>query len=298
MATAAYHRWVAKGRPWRLATPIQNIRDWAGRNGVRVLGTIGNTAHLTSSTPQDHTPFSASAWPIPLKGYVVCAIDLGDKAGLSGRILAAARAGAYPWLKYANLNGWHYEHDDGFREGYRSADDHIHLSIRSDWIDRTITFDPQGDIVANEKTLTEISNAVWNKDGVIKAPSTWGNKENTHLAGATYLADIRDQLVRHRAESKAQHEALLGVLAKVLDAAGAKVTQAQLTKAAEEGARSALADVEFGWNTPDEETLAAAAGEQEEPKARRAPEWTDPEPAAEETATDTEGGEQEKTPTP
>lgn len=133
MSTAAYKRWVERGRPWRKARPIADIEAWADRNGVPVLGTIGNNAHLTSNRPQDHTPFSTTEWPDPISGDWVTAIDLEDVADLEDALLAGARAGTMPWLKYMNVHGRHYRCDDGFKESAPSADkEHIHLSIRSD----------------------------------------------------------------------------------------------------------------------------------------------------------------------
>jgi hypothetical protein len=119
---------------------------------VPILGTIGNDAHLKADRPEDHTPFSFTAWPDPLPGYVITAIDLGDVESLSGDILAAARAGLTPWLKYANLGGRHYSTHDRFRSSYDSDDEHVHLSIRTDylnsrvpltWLDRTPGLPPK-----------------------------------------------------------------------------------------------------------------------------------------------------------
>lgn len=136
MSTEAYKRWVERGRPYKKARPIADVEKWARANGVGVLGVIGDNAHLTSNRPQDHTPFSYTAWPkrLPLhdREYWVCAIDLEPEAGLANAILAGARAGQMPWLKYANLNGRHYEHEDGFKESTDSSDEHIHLSARTD----------------------------------------------------------------------------------------------------------------------------------------------------------------------
>lgn len=141
MTTNAYRRWVAAGRPWRKCRPVADIEAWAKRHKVPVLGTIGNNAHLKSNRPQDHTPFSSTAWPRSLPGYVVTAIDLGDVDGLAEQILAAARAGDLPWLKYANLGGRHYRCQDGFKDSTRSSDDHIHLSVRTDYLNAALDDD-------------------------------------------------------------------------------------------------------------------------------------------------------------
>lgn len=141
MSTEAYKKWVEKGRPWSKAKPIAHIEKWARANGVKVLGTIGNNAHLTSNRPQDHTPFSSTAWPDPLPGYIVTAIDLAPAAGLGEAVLAAARAGKLPWLKYMNYDGKHYEHGDGFKKGTSSKDEHLHLSQRTDYLNAELAAD-------------------------------------------------------------------------------------------------------------------------------------------------------------
>jgi hypothetical protein len=136
MATAAFHRWVTAGRPWRLGRPIDQIRTLARSAGVPWLGDLGNEAHLTAGIPEDHTPFSVTAWPVPLVGYVVCAIDLGD-GPWSDRILADARVDRLPWLKYMNFRGHHYNIKRGWQQE-SSSDAHLHLSIRSDAISADI----------------------------------------------------------------------------------------------------------------------------------------------------------------
>jgi hypothetical protein len=154
MATQDYYTWVAAGRPWTKAHPIMELEVWAHSNGVDVLGTLGNEDHLTEEPdPQDHTPFSHTAWPVPLPGYVVTAIDLANVRGLGQAIEDKARAGAYPWLKYMNHSGRHLDSRDLDGDGktwesYPSSDLHVHLSIRSDWIARSIgILNPWGDDV-------------------------------------------------------------------------------------------------------------------------------------------------------
>lgn len=142
MSTQAYKDWVARGRPWKKARPVADVEKWARANGVPVLGTIGNNAHLTSNRPQDHTPFSTTEWPDPISGDWVCAIDLEDVAGLEDALLAGARAGNMPWLKYMNVHGRNYHCRDGFKDSTPSADkEHIHLSIRSDHLETALADD-------------------------------------------------------------------------------------------------------------------------------------------------------------
>lgn len=148
MATSAYRTWVARGRPYRLATPIAEIKALARTAGVAWLGDLGSDdkRHLQADTPEDHTPFSATAWPAPLPGYVVTAIDLADGPH-SDRLLAAARSGRAPWVKYLNFRRRNYSVKRDW-EPIPSSDAHLHMSIRSDWCDRSIgTFNPFVDLV-------------------------------------------------------------------------------------------------------------------------------------------------------
>lgn len=145
MATQAYWDWVSAGRPWQLAKPVSELAVWAAGNDVDILGTIGDEGHLQAGFPEDHTPFSFTAWPVPLPGYYVCAIDLADVRGLGVAILAGARSGSYPWLKYMNFAGRNYSFADGFQAGSPNSDHHIHLSVFSDDLDTSIgLFDPWG----------------------------------------------------------------------------------------------------------------------------------------------------------
>lgn len=146
MATEAYWEWDRAGRPYRLATPIEELKKTFRAHQVAFLGDIGDEErHLKVDHPRDHTPFPENPWPVPLPpkpaGYVVCAVDHAD-GPWSDRILADARAGRLPWLKYFNFRGHHYDLRRGWAEE-PSTDWHLHISIRSDWIDRSIAgYDP------------------------------------------------------------------------------------------------------------------------------------------------------------
>lgn len=154
MASAAYNRWDRAGRPFELATPVQEILAWANQNDVPVLGTIGNDDHLEAVPPQDHTPFSATWWPVELDGWMVTAIDLAnvvrDGVTLGYAIEAQARAGLLPWLKYMNHAGRHLDVRDLDGDGqtwevYPSSDEHVHLSLNTLWQRRSIgAFNPFG----------------------------------------------------------------------------------------------------------------------------------------------------------
>jgi len=151
MATSAYYTWDNLGRPYKVAAPIRHMVAYAKANGIAILGTIGNEAHLTKSWPEDHTPYSYTAQPtkLPLSSgtdrYWVCACDLKNSKGLGGAILRDARAGRLPWLKYINVGYKHYVCSDGFKSGRDNPDEHIHLSSFSDELHTDISgYDPLG----------------------------------------------------------------------------------------------------------------------------------------------------------
>lgn len=134
MATDAYRIWVARGRPFRRPPWLTQIRALAQTHKVTFLGDLGSddVRHLQANNPQDHCPFSFTAWPVALPDYVVCAIDLANGPHAT-RILSDARAGRLPWLKYMNFAGKNYSRRrNGFWDPVSSSDNHMHLSGMSD----------------------------------------------------------------------------------------------------------------------------------------------------------------------
>lgn len=136
MTTQAYYDWVRKGKPYTVAKPIQELVALAQSARVAVLGTIGNNEHLLSDNPQDHTPYPLNPYPVKLPGYVVTACDLAY--GPHGdQLVADARAGKLPWVKYINHRNVHWDRRDGWKGTY-SSDVHLHVSLMSDHITNTI----------------------------------------------------------------------------------------------------------------------------------------------------------------
>lgn len=142
MATQAYWDWINNGRHWQLAKPIADMVTIARRHGIAILGTIGNDEHLEANFPEDHTPFSYTAEPVPANGWV-CACDLANEKGLGEAILRDARAGKLPWLKYINFGNMQYGYWDRFRNGEWNSDEHVHLSCFSDDVNYNLgSYDP------------------------------------------------------------------------------------------------------------------------------------------------------------
>lgn len=144
--TTAYDTWVAAGRPITPAQPIRELVDQlraAYPAGAGQFGWYADEAHYTADPPLDHTPYSVDGWPLADPHWYVCATDIMVTAvgGLDAaqaifdRLLASARDGSAPWLKYLIWQGKNYD----VRNGWASADadnhyDHIHVSTRTDYL--------------------------------------------------------------------------------------------------------------------------------------------------------------------
>lgn len=248
MVSAAYSRWDRTGRQWEPARPISELEAWAHRNGFTVLGTIGNDDHLYASPPEDHTPFSATAWPLPLTDYIVCAIDIADERGLGAAILAGARAGKYPWLKYINTGQKHYDCRDGFRTWKYNPDTHNHLSIRTDFINASIgDFDPLGDDM-NSNDRQKL-NAIINMSPVMTLDIETPGEDGTgakqdfpvpFVVELKQLAATVDQLKTGGVDIAALAEALAPLLPKPPTAAEVAAAYGDLQAAADRAAANVL----------------------------------------------------------
>lgn len=147
MASQGYYDWLAAGKPYTLARPALDM--------VNVLRAAGYTvyhypddAHLIAVPPQDHTPFSATGWPIPSARWVGHALDVmptpGAPAlpGLARQIISDTdrKVPGTGWIKYLNWTDEagvcrheNWQNLDRTRVTTSSTDKgHIHISARSD----------------------------------------------------------------------------------------------------------------------------------------------------------------------
>jgi len=105
------------------------------------FGWYANNTHYQAVPPQDHTPFSATGWPVASPKYWVFATDvmhrpdLGVDCGvLFPYWLAEAKAGRMPWLKYLIWQATIYDVRNNWQPQASSEHfDHIHLSARTDY---------------------------------------------------------------------------------------------------------------------------------------------------------------------
>lgn len=158
--------WRRDGSPWHLAQPLVDLTSVLRRYGY-VVGTLGDIHHLGDPTPEDHTPFSGSGWPLPNPYPWVHAVDvMPPPAGKGLPTLARLGAQLYKdrladvpgigWLKYMNWTpaGSGCVHDQWKPSHVRlpSGDvGHIHLSARTDWTHRHAEYDPVARLRGTQK---------------------------------------------------------------------------------------------------------------------------------------------------
>lgn len=153
MASAAYYQWVKDGRDYTLIRPARAVQATLRGYGLTVYD-YPNDAHLKASTPEDHTPFSATGWPGTNRKYNARALDvmprndttaaLRENAGIARQLIADRDAGVpgAMWIKYLNWTDekgvtrqerW-TDASNPLKRTTRSSTDrgHIHISGRSD----------------------------------------------------------------------------------------------------------------------------------------------------------------------
>lgn len=162
MTSKQHQLWINRGSPFRLARPLMSLRDHLRAAGYTVYD-IGNNAHLDHQPPEDHTPYSETGWPQKIAPYGVgCACDVMPPPKDSGlpslqvlgeRLHDDKTAGRADFIKYMNWGPVDDSHavQDRWQPGHerRSSTDigHIHLSVRTDFVDST-AFDSYNPLAA------------------------------------------------------------------------------------------------------------------------------------------------------
>lgn len=145
MAVQAYYTWDRLGRPLEPASPIRDFvekmreafPEAAERNQ---FSWYANDAHYQADFPQDHTPYSATGWPLSSPQWVVFATDIMHRPDLAVDCnelfpywLSEARAGHMAWLKYMIYKATIYDVRNNWRPQPSSGhENHVHLSARTD----------------------------------------------------------------------------------------------------------------------------------------------------------------------
>lgn len=152
--------WVRAGRPYKEALPVSQFQDTVAAHGLTVY-TYPNKAHLTTVRPEDHTPFSATGWPVPAPRWYGNAADVMPRGGswetggpelvrLARQIISDKDAGVpgTEWIKYMN---WTDEHGNCWQTSWKNGkvtvsstdEGHLHLSGRSDMVTAVLpVYDP------------------------------------------------------------------------------------------------------------------------------------------------------------
>lgn len=144
MTAAQYQAWQRGGGHWQPAAPVADLAATLRGHGYTVY-ILGDASHMNASTPEDHTPFSATGWPFPAPAGWVWALDVMpggsiDLGRLGAQLVAdknAAVPGAAP-IKYMNWTppGASCRHDSwepGHVTAASSDTGHIHVSVRTDY---------------------------------------------------------------------------------------------------------------------------------------------------------------------
>lgn len=164
MTVTTYQGWLADGSPWHASNPAHYLSAACTAHGV-TYGILGNLAHLTATTPQDHCPYSHTPWPLPQPYPAVMAIDLmTTDPKVARRIIEAKRSGRLPCLKYINWtdeagNTWHTSWEPTESTTSSSDTGHIHCSMRTDHVvcNHAQGFDP----FIEEDFMATISQDSW-----------------------------------------------------------------------------------------------------------------------------------------
>lgn len=162
MVSQGYRDWLAAGQPYTLIRPAAAVQRNLRLQGL-VVYDYPNAEHQKANTPEDHTPYSATSWPISNARWRGHALDVMPRTGVPAaaanaenaaiaRQLIRDRDAGVPgamWIKYIN---WTDERgvcrqvrwQDGRSERSSTDKGHIHISGRSDCANdaRADTYDP------------------------------------------------------------------------------------------------------------------------------------------------------------
>ncbi len=151
MAITTYSAWLADGKPWKPAVPVNDLASCLRRQGY-VVYILGDTSHQTAQPPEDHVPFSNTPWPgrQPYPYVLACDImappagkGLPSLAELAQQIFDDRQAGhpGVAWVKYMNWEPrggagpcYHDAWQPTHARSVSTDRGHIHISGRTDFV--------------------------------------------------------------------------------------------------------------------------------------------------------------------
>lgn len=173
MPSDAYYEWLNAGEPYEPCRPVKDFVELLRSKGYTVYHK-GDTSHMQAVPPEDHTPFSATGWPVASKRWIGHALDIMPDGPiplnlLASRIIADRIAGVNgaQWIKYINWTDaygktWHYAWEPQLVKTSSSDKGHIHISARSDMDTTDVVswsgYDPvKGLVMATQFNAEDIS---------------------------------------------------------------------------------------------------------------------------------------------
>lgn len=198
MTTQAYRDWLADGKPYVLAQPCADlVRELRGQGYV--VYHYPDDRHLLADPPEDHTPFSATGWPVKSAYPVGHAIDVmptkgvADLAALARRILAGKNAdapglAALKYMNWTDVDGscWHESWQPDHVRRTSTDRGHIHLSMRSDSDTQHATLTGAA-LPTGGTTVT----SVWDEDAIPAPPDATDRAINPYWRAKMALADVQ-----------------------------------------------------------------------------------------------------------
>lgn len=145
MTVTTYSQWLADGSPWKPSQPVADLSATLRAHGFTVY-VIGNHSHATANPPEDHMPYSHTAWPGSQPYPYVLAMDIMpggqmDWHELGRRIVADKNAGvhgteAIKYINWTNSDGkvLHEKWEPNHETSSSSDSGHIHISFRTDYV--------------------------------------------------------------------------------------------------------------------------------------------------------------------
>lgn len=215
MAITTEQAWRNAGAPWESARPIADMSALLHRRYGYTIGIIGNEAHLSAATPEDHTPFSHTPWPGPQPYPHVLAEDieaappgLPTTAQIGGQLYKDKMAGVHgtEWIKYINWTDPHGNtwHDQWMPDHQRSSSPdkgHTHLSGRTDFVNSNIVVASGYDPVARYMEEHGMTTGV----DLNLAQDLGGGLSLRNALVTTYLRSLPDTAARFDAVLAAAH---------------------------------------------------------------------------------------------